>query len=129
MVGENSVVNCSTRDFGTDLSGDNRTRVLPSSVKILFAMGSIGGLLATILFIRMAIELNRVLPPQKKFYIFGLRQHGHEEKRLHEKHFPVSRIRTTWFAVTIASIVTMLRPSSLESSPSRFVSNPDRLAF
>jgi len=46
--------------------------------------------IASSLFIRMAIELNRTLPPQKKFSILELRMHFHELKRLHEEVFPVS---------------------------------------
>jgi len=64
--------------------------MLPSTVKVLFGAGTIGIVIASSLFIRMAIELNRTLPPQKKFSILELRMHFHELKRLHEEVFPVS---------------------------------------
>jgi hypothetical protein len=81
--------------------------MIPTSVKILLAVGGFGMLIGTSLFIRMAIELNRTLPPQKKFYIIELREHFHEVKNLHEKAFPVSTLRSVWFVITVASVITM----------------------
>ncbi len=81
--------------------------MIPAGVRILFAAGALGLLVGTSLFMRMAIELNRVLPPQKKFYTILLREHFHEVKSLHEKSFPASTLRTAWFVVTVASVVTM----------------------
>jgi hypothetical protein len=65
----------------------------------------------------MAIERNRVLQPEKKFYIIELREHFHEVKRLHEKSFPVSRLRTAWFVVTVVSVVIMASAAVLAVKP------------
>jgi len=73
-----------------------------SAVKILVTVGGLGLLIGNALFIRMAIELNRVLQPQKKFYVLELRINFHEVKRLHEESFPVSTLRTAWFVVAVA---------------------------
>jgi hypothetical protein len=81
--------------------------MLPTAVKILFGVGAIGMFIGWSLFIRMAIELNRVLPLQKKFFILELRIHFHEVKRLHEEFFPVSALRATWFAFMVSSVIIM----------------------
>ena len=81
--------------------------MIPASVKILFAVGGLGMLIGTSLFIRMAIELNRTLPPQKKFFIIELRDHFHEMKSLHEKSFPVSGLRSAWFVITTTSAIIL----------------------
>jgi hypothetical protein len=73
-----------------------------SAVKILVTVGGLGLLIGNALFIRMAIELNRVLQPQKKFYVLELRINFHEVKRLHEESFPVSTLRTAWSVVAVA---------------------------
>lgn len=81
--------------------------MLPTVVKVLYGVGAIGMLVGFSLFIRMTIELNRVLPPQKKFSILELNMRRHEVKRLHEEFFPVSSIRTAWFVLMVASAMTM----------------------
>ena len=81
--------------------------MLPTVVKVLHGVGAIGMLVGFSLFIRMAVELNRVLPPQKRFSIFELNMHRHEVKRLHEEFFPVSALRATWFALMVGSGITM----------------------
>ena len=60
------------------------------SVKILFAMGTLGMIVGIYLFVAMTLELNRKLPEQKRFFLLELREHFHEVKNLHEEHFPVS---------------------------------------
>jgi hypothetical protein len=55
----------------------------------------------------MAIELNRALAPQKRFFILELRMRFHEVKRLHEELFPVSALRATWFALMVSSVIVL----------------------
>jgi hypothetical protein len=81
--------------------------MLPTMVKVLYGVGAFGMLVDFSLFIRMVIELNRVLPPQKKFSMNELNMRQHEIKRLHEELFPVSSLRTTWFVLMVASVITM----------------------
>jgi hypothetical protein len=81
--------------------------MLPTVVKVLFGVGSIGMLIGFSLFIRMAIELNRVLPPQKKFSILELNMHRHGVQRLHEEFFPVSALRATWFTLMVSSVIAL----------------------
>jgi hypothetical protein len=81
--------------------------MLPTIAKILFGVGATGMFIGWFLFVRMAIQLNRVLPPNKKFFIIELRQHIHEVKCLHEESFPVSRLRVTWFALVVGSAITI----------------------
>ena len=76
-------------------------------VKVLYGAGAISLVVGFALFVRMATELNRVLPSQKKVAIFELNMRRHEVKRLHEEFFPVSRLRTTWFVLMVASVMTM----------------------
>ena len=83
-----------------------RSFLLSANLKILIALASAGMFVAWGLFIRMAIELNRVSPIQKKFYVINLRRDFHEVKRLHEEIFPVSALRTAWLILIIASEVT-----------------------
>jgi hypothetical protein len=81
--------------------------MLPNVVKVLYGIGALGLLVGWSLFIRMTIELNRTLPPQKKFALVALRMHFHEVKRLHEESFPVSTLRATWFALMVFSVTAM----------------------
>jgi hypothetical protein len=92
---------------------------MPSScaVEILATVGGLGLFMGNALFIRMAIELNRVLQPQKKFYVLELRSNFHEVKRLHEESFPVSAVRTPWFVVTVLSMVIMAIAAALAVKP------------
>ena len=73
-----------------------------------FGLGAIGMLVGFSLFIRMAIELNGVLPPKKKFSILELNMRRHDVKRLHEELFPLSSLRTTWFVLVVASVMAMV---------------------
>ena len=91
--------------------------MLPSSVKILYALGGLGLVLGWALFFRMAIEVNRRLPPQKKFFLQDLNMHFHEVKRLHEETFPVSALRTTWFVLMVASVMAMVAATILAVRP------------
>jgi hypothetical protein len=59
------------------------------------------------LFFRTVVELNKVLPPSKKFLLFELRMHIDEIKNLHEGLFPVSALRTGWFLLTLAGGLAM----------------------
>ena len=81
--------------------------MLPTTVKVLYGIGAFGLLIGSSLFIRMTIELNRILPPQKKFSLLELRMHLQQVKRLHEQSFPVSTLRATWFALMVCSVIAM----------------------
>ncbi len=81
--------------------------MVPVSVKILFAVGALGMIVGIALFIAMALELNRNLPQQKRFFILELRERFHEVKDIHEEQFPVSTKRTAWFVLTVASVLVM----------------------
>jgi len=82
--------------------------MVPIIVKVLYGIGAFGMLIGWSLFIRMTIELNRTLPPQKKFSVLELRMHFHEVKRLHEESFPISILRATWFALMVFSVIVMV---------------------
>jgi hypothetical protein len=55
----------------------------------------------------MAVELNRVLPAQKKISLFELNIRRHDVKRLHEEFFPDSTLRATWFTLMVSSVIAM----------------------
>jgi hypothetical protein len=79
----------------------------PLLVTILFAVGAVGMTIGWSLFFRMIVELNRTLPPNKKFSFWNYRMHFHEIKRLHEEAFPISALRTSWFALIYGSAVAI----------------------
>ena len=80
---------------------------LPTAFKVLLGAGAVGMSIGWSLFIRMAVELNRALPQEKKFSILELRMNFHEVKRLHEEIFPVSAIRVTRLALMVSSVITL----------------------
>ncbi len=52
-----------------------------------------------LLYFRVAIELNRVLPPRDRIPMIEIRYHFHDVKRLHEEWFPKSTLRLASFAL------------------------------
>ena len=85
-----------------------------NTFRYLFGVGAFGQLIAVILFLRMASELNRVLPRDRRMPLIEIRIHIFEIKRLHEEAFPESRLRTTWFLLTVTSILVMVLAVLLE---------------
>jgi hypothetical protein len=81
--------------------------MLPTVVKVLYGFGAIGLVVDFALFVRMATDLNRILPSQKKIPILELNMRRDQVKRLHEEFFPVSRLRAAWFVLQVASGMTM----------------------
>jgi len=82
---------------------------MPSNgFKYLFGAGAFGQVVAGILFLRMARELNRVLPAERRMPLIEVRMHYFEIKRLHEEAFPASRLRAAWFLLTVTSILVMV---------------------
>jgi len=51
----------------------------------------------------MAIELNRVLPPNKRIPLFDYRMHISEIRRLYEDSFPDSALSTVWFLLMVVA--------------------------
>ena len=82
--------------------------MLSPVVKVLYGIGAFGLLIGWSLFIRMTVELNRTLPPEKRFSILELRIQFHDVKRLHEQSFPVSTLRATWFGLMCCSVIAMV---------------------
>ena len=82
--------------------------------KYLFGAGASGQVIAVFLFLRMAMELNRVLPPERRMPLIEIRMHFFEIKRLHEEAFPASRLRAAWFGFTVTSILVMVLAVLLE---------------
>jgi len=76
---------------------------LNTTVKVFVAAGASGMLISTSLFLRMTIETNKALPPEKRIPLIGAREHFFEIKHLHEELFPISKVRTAWFLSLVAS--------------------------
>jgi hypothetical protein len=65
----------------------------------------------------MTLELNRELPPEKRFSFFELREHLHEFRPLHEHYFPVSVVRTAWRVVMVLSAMLIATALVLAIKP------------
>jgi len=76
---------------------------LSNAVKYLWAIGVAGQLIASLLFVRMAVQVNRVLAPEKRIPLIESRLRFFELKRLHEDLFPASTIRTAWLVLLAVS--------------------------
>jgi hypothetical protein len=51
----------------------------------------------------MVIELNRVLPPEKRIPVLAFRNHISEIRRLHEDSFPDSALSTAWMILMVGA--------------------------
>src|SRR5260370_18668800 len=71
----------------------------PRATKYLWVLGGACAVAGWLLYFRMAIELNRVLPPRDRIPMIEIGHHFHDVKRLHEKWFPKSRLRLASFAL------------------------------
>jgi hypothetical protein len=69
----------------------------------LVVVGTVVSLIGWSLFLRMAIELNKVLPPDKRIPLIEFRNHISRIRRLHEDSFPESGLSTTWLILTVAA--------------------------
>jgi hypothetical protein len=58
-------------------------------------------------FLRMASDLNRVLPPAKRIPLLEYRMHIPEITRLYEDSFPESRLSTAWRALVGAGAIAL----------------------
>jgi hypothetical protein len=47
----------------------------------------------------MIVELNRVLPPEKRIPLIRYREHESDIKRLHGEYFPISRLRVSAYVL------------------------------
>jgi hypothetical protein len=69
----------------------------------LLVVGAIVSLTGWLLFFRMAIELNKALPPDKRIPLIEFRNHIFRIRRLHEDSFPESGLSTTWLVLMVAA--------------------------
>jgi hypothetical protein len=80
--------------------------VVSSTLNKLVAVAFILQVAAWSLFFRMAIEVNRVLPKEKRIPLFEFRYHISEIKHLHEQRFPSSKLRVGW--MTLAGVSALI---------------------
>jgi hypothetical protein len=73
----------------------------------LFAAAIVGFLVATLVTLRMAVDVNKVLPPEKRILLIEYRFHVQEIWRLHDDLFPKSRTAalTRWLFALSAALV------------------------
>jgi hypothetical protein len=76
-------------------------------------------LISSLLFLRMTIELNKALPPDKRISLLETQLRFFEIKSLHETSFPLSKIRTTWFIMTVVAMLLMATGTILAIRPAR----------
>jgi hypothetical protein len=88
-------------------------------VRYLWIVGVLCLFISSSLFLRMAVELNKALPPEKKFSLFEIRMHFHEIKSSHESFFPISALRTVWFVLLVVSVSAMAIAVMLAIRPAR----------
>lgn len=69
----------------------------------LFLVGAAVGAIGWGLFLRMALEFNKVLPPNKRIPLIEYRMHIAEIRRRHEELFPDSALSTAWFALMVVA--------------------------
>jgi hypothetical protein len=69
----------------------------------LWVIGAVLGIAGWALFIRMAVELNRALPPGKRLPLIRFRENLDHIKRLHGDYFPNSVVRLWAFLLIAAS--------------------------
>lgn len=90
---------------------------LTKASRILWLAGAVSAASGWLLFIRMAIELNRVLPPRDKIPMLEIRYHFFDVKRLHEERFPKSSVRLASF--TLIGLSTGLLAGAIFAEISR----------
>ncbi len=69
----------------------------------LMVVGTVVSLIGWCLFFRMAIDLNKVLPPDKRIPLIEFRNQISRIRRLHEDSYPESGLSTTWLLLMIVA--------------------------
>jgi hypothetical protein len=77
----------------------------------LFVAGAVVSAVGWALFFRMAVELNRVLPADKRIPLIGLRNDVHRVRRLYEDRFPEGRLSMAWLVFMV--FATLLLASGI----------------
>jgi hypothetical protein len=73
----------------------------------LAVAGATVSLAGWFLFLRMAIDLNKVLAPSKRIPLYDLRNRVSEIRRLHEDSFPESALSTVWLMLMVVAGVLL----------------------
>ena len=81
--------------------------MLPVKAKLLFGMGALGMFVGWLLFFRMMVELNRVLPPDKRLSFREFRMRIPRIRELHETSFPLSTLRAWWLGLMVGSAIAI----------------------
>lgn len=68
--------------------------LVPSGIFALWVTAICASVAGQLLFIRMAVEVNRKLPFDKRIPLFGLKEHIWEVRSLHGDMYPKSAVRT-----------------------------------
>jgi len=81
----------------------------PSNVaKFLWLLGVLCPVIGWLLFLRMAITLNKEAPPDRRILLRSLDIHYLSAIiRPHEEWFPTSSVRTAWLVVMVVSTSLM----------------------
>jgi len=79
-----------------------------NTVKCLCASAIPASLVGWFLFLRMASELNKVLPPQRRIPLLEFRMRIWEIKNLHQEAFPKSGLRATSFLLIAVSVALFI---------------------
>jgi hypothetical protein len=69
----------------------------------LTVVGAIVSLVGWLLFFRMATDLNKVLPPNRRIPFYAMRNRVSEIRRLHEDSFPESPLSTAWLILMVVA--------------------------
>ena len=71
----------------------------------LWAIGLVLGIAGWLLFMRMAVEVNRTLPFGKRMPLIRFRENQDHIKRLHGEYFPKSAVSMWAFVLMVASAI------------------------
>ena len=82
---------------------DTRRSAVSSASVCFWLLGGAGLLLNGVIMLRMAAEVNRLLPPERRISLIAYRRRFSEIKQLHEEFFPVSKLRSVALALIVIS--------------------------
>ena len=87
--------------------GSTKGSAASSLALCLWAAAGVGFLVALVMTLRMAVEVNRVLPPAKRIPLIEYRFHVQEIWRLHDNFFPKSKTTalTRWLLAFSGALV------------------------
>jgi hypothetical protein len=87
--------------------GSTRGSAASSLALCLWAIAGIGFFLAILMTLRMGVEVNKVLPPEKRIALIEYRFHVQQIWQLHDDFFPKSRTATLtrWLIAFSAALV------------------------